>query len=148
MKTSVFGVTMIQKFESCVLTAYPDSRKIPTIGWGHTGNDVQLSPRPTIWTQAQADAQLAADISWRGEKPINDHVIAPLTQGQFDALVSLIFNIGGGAFAGSTLLKKLNDHDYAGAGQEFVQWKKAGDHPDELLRRRAQEMWLFARSTL
>jgi lysozyme len=69
-----------------------------------------------------------------------------LDQSQFDALVSLVFNIGGTNFAHSTLLKKLNAHDYLGASAEFVKWNKAAGKPMlGLTRRRAAERDHFLR---
>ena len=68
----------------------------------------------------------------------------PLSQSQFDALVSLVFNIGGGAFRKSTLLQKLNAGDYAGASNEFMRWIKAkGRVLGGLVTRRAAERALF-----
>ena len=65
-----------------------------------------------------------------------------LNQNQFDALVSLVFNIGTGAFARSTLLKRLNVGDYNGAAEAFLMWRNAGGKPI-LLNRRKREKALF-----
>ncbi|KQD16250.1 lysozyme [Acinetobacter baumannii] len=68
----------------------------------------------------------------------------PLTQNQFDALVSLAYNIGSGAFKGSTLLKLLNKGDYKGAADQFLVWNKAGGKVMKgLVRRREAERALF-----
>jgi len=73
----------------------------------------------------ECDAILAQDLH-AVEKHVKDPVKVHLSQNQFDALVSLVFNIGGGAFKGSTLLKKLNAGDYAGAADQFLVWNRAG----------------------
>jgi lysozyme len=143
MKASDAALALIKAEEGCRLTGYLDSKGIPTIGWGHTGAEVYEGQ---VWTQAQADAALAADVAGRAEAPINASVKVPLSQGQFDALCSLVYNIGGGHFATSTLLRVLNTGDYRGAHTHFAEWKRAST-PDELLPRRAREMWLFARSS-
>ena len=78
------------------------------------------------------------------EAAINGRVTVPLTQPQFDALVSFVFNVGAGAFRKSTLLKKLNAGDYAEATAEFPRWVKGGGKTlPGLVVRRAAEMLLF-----
>ena len=74
------------------------------------------------------------------EKTVNDRVCQPLNQNQFDALVSLVFNIGSGAFLHSTLLKKLNAGDFISAAPEFLRWDKSANHtlPGLTARRRAE----------
>ena len=75
---------------------------------------------------------------------VNKIVKVPLTQNQFDALCDLIYNIGSGAFSKSTLLKKLNAKDYAGAASEFVKWNMAGGKVlPGLTKRREEEKKLF-----
>lgn len=70
--------------------------------------------------------------------------IVPLSQNQFDALVSLVYNIGETAFSNSTLLKKLNAKDYQGAADQFPRWNKGGGQVLKgLVRRRADERDLF-----
>lgn len=113
---------------------------MPTIGYGHTGSNIKLGM--TI-TQAQADAYFNLDIM-RFEKTVREAVDEPLTQGQFNALVSFAFNVGVGAFLKSTMLKKLNVGDYKGAAGEFTKWNKAGGRVvDGLTRRRAAEKAMF-----
>jgi lysozyme len=78
------------------------------------------------------------------ERAVNGAVKVPLTQNQFDALVSLSYNIGVGAFKKSTLLKKLNSGDYKGAANQFDVWVNAGGKRlAGLVRRRAIEKKLF-----
>ena len=75
---------------------------------------------------------------------VNKIVKVPLTQNQFDALCDLVYNIGSGAFSKSTLLKKLNGKDYAGAASEFVKWNMAGGKVlSGLTKRREEEKKLF-----
>ena len=78
------------------------------------------------------------------EDAVKRLVNVPLTQGQFDALVSLTFNIGVAQFQKSTLLRKLNAGDLAGAAEEFLRWNKAGGKVAEgLVRRRVAEKGRF-----
>lgn len=134
---------LTQASESCELTAYPDpaSGAEPwTCGWGATGPDV--SPG-TVWTQAQADARLAADLARFGAS-VDSVVRVPLSPQQKAALVDFTFNVGAGAFAGSTLLRLLNAGDYAGAAAQFEAWDlAAGKKMAGLVTRRARERDLF-----
>lgn len=152
MKTSQNGLAVIKYFESCRLTAYLDSTGIPTIGWGHTGPDVRLGM--TI-TQVRADALLVADLAAH-ESIVMSAVTVPLTQGQFDALVSFCFNVGPGRKGKkdglvtlangnpSTLLRRVNASDFDGAKGQFALWNKAGGMVLRgLIRRRAAECALF-----
>ena len=141
MNISERGLQLIKEFEQCRLVGYlPTPDDVPTIGFGHTGPEVQIGMH---WTQEQADFALAQDIK-RFEKAVTDAVTAELTQHEFDACVSLAFNIGTGAFKGSTLVKKLNDSDYDGAALEFARWnKQAGKVLAGLTKRREAERELF-----
>ena len=139
MKASNMGIRMIEQFEACKLRAYRDLRNIPTIGYGHTRN-VKMSD---TCTQAQADRWLHDDVAI-AEAAINHLVKVPLTQQQFDALTSLIFNIGSGAFAGSSILKRINAGDFKGAAALFGAWNHVkGVVSADLTRRRASEAALF-----
>jgi lysozyme len=141
LKTSAAGVGAIRLFEGCKLTAYQDTGGVWTIGVGHTGPEVVPG---LVWTQAQADVVLGKDLS-RFEVAVAAAVKVPLRQGQFDALVSLAFNIGTAAFSGSTLVRKLNAGDVRGAGLQFIVWHKDnGLINNVLLNRRAAELWTFA----
>lgn len=139
MKTSPAGVALIKNFEKCKLTAYRDAVGVLTIGWGHTGS---------VWigmviTQEQADALLSADLQ-RFEKGVSALLKVPVTQGQFDALVSFAFNCGLGNLGSSTLLRKLNAGDAKGASAEFPRWNKAGGAVLRgLTLRREEEQKLF-----
>ncbi|PHM57042.1 lysozyme [Xenorhabdus stockiae] len=142
MKISENGLSFIKQYEGLKLKAYPDPATggIPwTIGYGHTKD---VKPGQVIIEQ-QAEAFLHDDL-----KPIyitlESAVKVSLTQGQFDALCSFIFNCGAGNFARSTLLKKLNVGDYQGAADEFQRWNKAaGKVMNGLTKRRASERQMF-----
>jgi lysozyme len=112
---------MVKRFEACRLVAYRDPAGIWTIGWGHTGSQVQGG---LTWPQDRADQALAADLCG-----VRDHVLGlvrqTLTEPQLGALVSFTFNIGAAAFAGSTLLREFNAGDVAGAADQFLAWDKA-----------------------
>lgn len=142
MITSSNGEKFIVREEGERLTAYLDSVNIWTIGVGHTGfvDDKPISRGMTI-TQKKSREILRADLK-RFERAVNAGVKVQLTQYHFDALVSLAFNIGEGAFLRSTLLKKLNKGDYLGASEQFLAWKNAGGRPI-LLNRRKREKALF-----
>lgn len=139
MQTSNNGINLIKRFEGLRLEAYRDSVSIPTIGYGHT-HGVKMGD---VITGAQADAFLREDLQV-AELTINTNVKVKLTQGQFDALASFVFNLGLGNFVKSTLLKKLNTGDYAGAADEFGKWVNAGGKKlPGLVKRRAAEREVF-----
>lgn len=140
MNISANGVKLIQQFEGLRLKAYQDAVGVWTIGYGHTGPDV--TPGLVI-SQAQADALLARDLN-RFETGVTRLVSVPLNQNQFDALLSFSYNLGLGSLQNSTLLRLLNQRDYAGAAAQFPRWNKAGGKVlPGLTRRRAAEQALF-----
>jgi lysozyme len=133
------GLALTEQFEGCRLVAYEDQVGVWTIGYGHT-KGVRAG---MTCTQAQAEQWLLDDIA-EAVAAVNHLVTVPLTQGEFDALVDFVFNLGSGNFASSTLLKKLNAHDIEGAAAEFERWDMAGGvHVAGLLRRRNAERALF-----
>ncbi|MEW5290308.1 lysozyme [Erwinia papayae] len=139
MQISNAGIALIKRFEGLELKAYKDAVGIPTIGYGHTHN-VKMGD---VITGTQADAFLREDLQV-AELTVNTNVTVKLSQGKFDALVSFVFNLGAGNFVKSTLLKKLNDGDYAGAADEFPRWVNAGGKPlAGLVKRRAAEREMF-----
>jgi lysozyme len=143
MKLSDDGAKLIKHFEACKLIAYPDpgTGAAPwTCGWGSTGTDIFDG---VVWSQAYADQRFLDD-SVPFEQAVEKCVLAPLTQAQFDALVSLAYNIGPANLRGSTLMRKLNERDYATAASEFVRWNRAaGQIMRGLTRRRYAERALF-----
>ncbi|MGF7452579.1 lysozyme [Pasteurella bettyae] len=144
LKTTESGRNFIKKEEGIRLIAYNDGVNIYTIGIGHTGyvDGIKIKPGMKI-TKEKAEALFIEDLS-KIEEVINNAVIVPLNQNQFDALVSLVFNIGGGNFRKSTLLRKLNVKDYKGSAEQFLAWKYAGGKPI-LLSRRLREQAVFVR---
>ena len=144
MSTSQNGINLISSFEGCELKAYLCPAKVWTIGFGTTvyPSGVKVKKGDTC-TLDQAKQFKAHDLK-RFEKTVNDLVKVSLTQNQFDALVSLTYNIGTGAFEKSTLLKKLNVSDYQGAADQFTVWNKGGGKVLQgLVNRRAKERELF-----
>jgi len=139
MKTGINGLNIIKEFEGLRLQAYKCPADRWTIGYGHTAG---VSANDVI-TEAQATSLLCQDVA-ESERAVNHYVHGPLTQNQFDALVSFVFNLGVGNFRTSTLLKKLNAGDNDGAAQEFGRWIHAGGKAlPGLVRRRAAERALF-----
>ena len=121
MKTSAEGISLIKKFEGCELYAYQCSANVWTIGYGHT-KDVE--PGMQI-TQEDAE-QMLVDELHEYENYINEYVTAPLSQNQFDAMVSWVYNLGPANLKASTLLKVLNAGDYEGVPAQIRRWNKAG----------------------
>ena len=124
MQTSPAGRGAIARREGTVLTAYQDSAGIWTIGTGHTSaaGEPKVTKGMKI-TAMYADKILSNDLA-AVEKAVNSAVKVPLNQNEFDALVSLCFNIGGTAFRKSTLVRKLNAGDRKGAADQFLVWNK------------------------
>ena len=140
MKTSKKGLRFIGKNEGTRLKAYRDTGGVWTIGVGHTGKHVHKGM--TI-TQARVDELLAIDIV-HAENAVNHYVKKPVTQGQFDALVDFVFNLGAGALHGSTLLKKFNRGDFVGAANEFKYWCHVNHKKNEgVLARRLRDKKVF-----
>lgn len=138
------GIDLISSFEGIRLNAYDDGVGVWTIGIGTTiypnGVKVKKGDKCTL---EQALEYLQHDLK-SFEKTVNESVKVPLSQNQFDALVSLAYNIGSTAFKNSTLLKKLNAKDYSGAADQFLVWNKGGGKVLKgLVRRREAERALF-----
>ncbi|WP_047625965.1 lysozyme [Enterobacter sp. ZOR0014] len=144
MQTSDKGIALIKQFEGCKLTAYQDSVGVWTIGYGWT-QPVDGKPIRAGMTIKQETAERLLKtglVSY--ESDVSRLVRVDLTQGQFDALVSFTYNLGARSLSTSTLLRKLNASDYAGAADEFLRWNKAGGKVlNGLARRREAERALF-----
>ena len=144
MQTSDKGIALIKEFEGCKLTAYQDSVGVWTIGYGWT-QPVDGKPIRAGMTIKQETAERLLKtglVSY--ESDVSRLVKVGLTQGQFDALVSFTYNLGARSLSTSTLLRKLNSGDYAGAADEFLRWNKAGGKAlNGLTRRREAERALF-----
>lgn len=143
---SAEGVALIKRFEGCArrradggFEAYPDpgTGGAPwTIGWGATGSGIGPG---TVWTRAQCDARLEADLIRFAAEVAAAIGEAPTTQAQFDALVSFHYNTG--AIARATLTRRHRAGDYAAAAAEFARWNRAGGRVlTGLARRRAAEV--------
>ncbi len=140
MKTSAAGIAFTQSFETRYLQRYLDPAGIPTIGYGHRilpGEDYQIiSPE-------QADLIFRQDLA-HTEQAVNQAVEVALAQYEYDACSSLAFNIGGGNFARSTLVKLLNSGNTAAASRQFLAWDHAGGvEVPGLYARRVAEKAMF-----
>lgn len=146
MKISANGINLICGFEDLRLKAYDDGVGVWTIGYGTTViNGVKVKKGDTC-TIEQAKSYMTQDLK-KFESAVDTSVKVPLNQNQFDALVSLTYNIGTGAFKDSTLLKKLNAKDYKGAAEQFDRWNKGGGKVMQgLVNRRAKERKLFEKA--
>ncbi|QHH95401.1 lysozyme [Acinetobacter gyllenbergii] len=144
MKTSQVGINLITSFEDLRLAAYDDSVGVWTIGYGTTvyPNGIRVK-RGDSCTKVQAMSFFQHDLR-RFEAAVNQAVKVVVNQNQFDALVSLTYNIGEQAFKDSTLLKKLNASDFMSAADQFPKWNRGGGKVLRgLVRRRAAERALF-----
>jgi lysozyme len=141
LNLSQHGREVIKEHEGLRLDRYLDPVGVATIGWGHTRTArnvlrITLEEAQTLFNQDVADA----------ENCIRRNVTVELTQGQFDALVSLVFNIGCGAFSRSTLLDLLNRELHRLAYDQFSRWVHAGGRRlPGLVRRRNDERVLWKR---
>ena len=151
MKTSRDGIALIKKWEGCRLTAYPDpgTGGDPwTIGYGHTSAAGEPKVvRGLKITQQEADDILVRDLA-KYEAAVDRALTRSPTQPQFDACVSLCYNIGQGAFAGSTVVRKFNAGDIGGAADAFLLWNKAGGKVMQgLVNRREAERLHFLKAS-
>lgn len=141
MTPSANCFAIIREFEGLKLKAYLCPAKVPTIGYGSTGPDIKLG---MVWTLDQAKARLERDVTKFAigvEKLIGK---TPTTQGQFDAMVSLAYNIGIGAFAKSSILANHNAKRPLNAAASFALWNKGGGKVlAGLVRRRKAEADLY-----
>ncbi len=135
----MLAAALVKEFEGLALSAYKCPAGVWTIGYGHTG-DVHGGERVSIH---QADTILTADLEATALR-LRQAVKAPVTLGQFKALLSFAFNVGANACKDSTLLKKLNAGDEGGAAVEFTRWVYAdGKKLKGLVKRRAREAEVF-----
>lgn len=142
--TSAAGRAFIQKWEGCRLDAYKDVAGVWTIGYGHTSmaGPPKVVPGLRI-TMAEADAILARDLG-RYEAGVSKAVTRVPSQHQFDAMVSLCYNIGEGAFARSSVVRHFNSGDLDKAAASFALFRKSGGKVVQgLVNRRAAEAALF-----
>ena len=144
MKVSSKGLELIKEFEGFSNVAYLCSAKKATIGYGNTfwedgtpvkiGDQISKERAETLLKHVVDNFSVAVEVDIKIE----------VSQNQFDALVSLAYNIGLGAFKNSTLLRQLNRGNFVGASQEFLRWDKSNGKPLlGLTRRREREKLLF-----
>ncbi|WP_314140065.1 lysozyme [Buttiauxella noackiae] len=144
MQISNNGINLIKQFEGCKLTAYQDSVGVWTIGYGWTRPVDGIPVRVGMIIKQEVAERLLKTGLVSYESDVSRLVKVSLTQGQFDALVSFTYNLGARSLSTSTLLRKLNAGDYAGAADEFTRWNKAGGKElAGLTRRREAEKSLF-----
>lgn len=146
MKISDNGINFLKRQEGERLATYPDPAtggKPWTIGVGHTGyvDGKAVAPGMTITAEKSAEL-LRQDLAWV-EKAIADSVKINLTQNQYDALCSFIFNIGAAGFKRSQVLEQINKGNYTAAADAFLNWTRAGGNPTLLKPRRLRERELF-----
>lgn len=139
MQYSKSGLALTERFEGCRLVAYQDSVGVWTIGYGHTRG---VCAGMTC-TEAQAQQWLEEDTA-NAVADVNANCHVQLTQDEFDALVDFAFNLGDGSLNGSTLMKLVNEKNFAAAADQFDEWDHAGGRVVAgLLRRREAEQVEF-----
>ena len=148
MTISNKGLELIKEFEGFSANAYLCPAKIPTIGYGNTfwqdGRKVRLGEQISK-TKALELLEFVANKDFANK--IFPLIKVEVNQNQFDAMTSLAYNIGVGAFSNSTLLKRVNAKDFLGAGNEFLKWDKSNGKPLlGLTRRRQREKELFLKA--
>ena len=156
MQLSNNGLKIIKNFEGLRLSAYKDVAGVWTIGYGSTRyqDGKEIKPGDKLANEEQGDA-LFRNTLRQYEDAVNQSVKVPLSQNQFDALVSFAYNEGTCALRQSTLLAKLNEKNYVEAAEHFLAWDKITDPQtgdkvicDTLLQRRKEESTLFLSSKI
>jgi lysozyme len=147
LKVSDRGLDLVKKFEGCELDAYEDPGMVLTIGYGHTEYAAVFQKVGITLSWRQAEQLLSYDMG-KVEQTVNLLVKAQLSQLQYDAICSLVFNIGTRNFATSTLLRKVNGKNWDEAMSEFSRWiHQKGRILPGLVTRRAAEEALFKEGT-
>lgn len=138
-KTSAKGLALIKKYEGLRTNAYLCPANVWTIGYGHTKG----VSKGMMISHEDAEKLLEKDLR-HFEVAVSSAVKVPINQNQFDALVSFTFNVGVGAFGGSTLLRLLNRKHYISAAEQFLRWTRGGGKVlPGLVKRRKEEYELF-----
>jgi lysozyme len=135
MQLSNAGLALIKRSEGFRSHVYQDVVGIPTIGYGH-----RLLPHEIFakgLTETEATELLQHDVH-EAENAVTKLVKVPLTQGQFDALVDFVFNLGSGRLAHATLLRLLNEKHYDEAAQQLLSWDHAGNKELPALKARRE----------
>jgi lysozyme len=135
----LLDLSLLKEFEGLRLSAYKDVGGVWTIGYGHT----KTAKEGMRITEAGAEALLLEDIAWV-TAAIDRYVKVQITDNQYSALVSFIYNVGAGAFRGSTMLRHINNKSFNLASDEFPKWNKVkGKTVKGLTNRRLKEQELF-----
>lgn len=134
------GLSLLQTYEGCKLTPYLDQRGVITIGYGHTGPEVNWSLH---YTPDDALTVLKKDLNF-AEVEVDKNITVALNDNEFSALVCFSYNVGCKAFHLSTLRTLLNQNKKSLAGDEFLKWIHVnGEVSQGLLNRRIAERALF-----
>lgn len=137
------GLELIKRFEGFEPEVYLDAAGYPTIGYGHLIRKDEGDMYAGGISEAAAEALLAKDVGF-AERAVLRLIKVPLTDGQFDALVSFTFNLGGGALQRSTLRRKVNREEHEVVPRELRKWVWAGGRKLRgLIRRRNAEAMLY-----
>lgn len=151
MKLDRIGEQFIKGDEELRLKPYKDSAGVWTIGWGHTDGVIEHTPEIT----SDMAEKLFEDDLYPAERTVNHEVNIPLSQNEYNALVSFCFNVGCQALKRSTLLKLLNNGDRQGAAREFDKFIYVHNEitheavvNDGLKKRRDKEKALFLKDFL
>jgi lysozyme len=154
MQISPHALELLEQWEGFKLQVYKDSAGLPTIGVGHlltkselSSGKITLNGVPVKYgnglTEQQVTALLEQDVQ-PAAAAVSNGVKVPLTQNQFDALVSFTFNVGVAAFTSSTLLKLLNQGQYDQVPAQLLRWTRAGGQVIQgLVNRRNNEIKLW-----
>ena len=138
------GLNLIKRFEGFSHTIYTCPAGYPTIGYGHVVLAHEQDQFAAGVTQAEATELLRRDVRI-AERAVLRLISVPLTDGQFDALVSFAFNLGAGALQRSTLRRKVNRGEHEGVPEELMKWVwAAGKRLAGLVRRRGAEALAYS----
>lgn len=139
-RVNQIAVDFIKEKESCRTSAYKDLGGVWTIGYGHTGPEVQEGLQ---WSSSECEATLARDVE-KVEEQVKALVKVPLNDNQMAALISFAYNLGVGALKRSELLSIINRADYLHASTGFMNWASVdGRRVKGLVKRRLEEALLF-----
>ena len=154
MQMSEKGKKLLAQWEGTILDVYNDAAGLPTIGVGHlltrdelTSGKIYIQGQLVRYTNGLTPQQaldlLGQDLD-KFERVVDESVTVNLSQNQFDALVSFAFNVGGGAFKDSSLLKLLNQGQYNQVPDQLQRWTRAGGRVVQgLVNRRENEIKLW-----
>ena len=141
-RVTQYGIDLIKRFEGFSPTVYICPAGYPTIGYGHLMREAERYEQGI--TEAEAEDLLRWDVQ-SAENAVLRLIDVPLTDGQFDALVSFTFNLGAGALQRSTLRRKVNCQPHREVPEQFMRWVWAGGRKlDGLIRRRAREALIYS----